>query len=237
MGKAICAMAFRKPTMAYLEEVFVDIGKAQKGRITLSKRTVDEILTVIALLPMMSMNLRAEFDQEVTITDASPTGGGGAVATEFKVPPDFTIHNGERCFHQCGERLDEERVYPCPEGCGVGLCSLHCIEDHRNGECRRKTYVVPKFGERRAPLSRAVARGGGIEVQAPYDHSRGQDFSSEEGKAALSELAAEHWGPECRLFSRARGRPVRLENGSYIRASASAGCITSWASTIWLSEV
>ena len=223
VGKAIFAMAFRRPTMAFLEEVFVDIGKARQGPITLSRRTVDEILSVMALLPLMAMNLRAQFDPEVTITDASPTGGGGAVATEFKVPPDFTIHDGKTC-HQCGERLEDGRIYPCPAGCGVALCSLHCIGDHRDGACKRKMYVVPKFGERfsgpNAPLSRAVARVGGIEVQPPYDLLRGQDYNTPEGKAVLAELegdpalAAEHWAPECRLFSRARGKPVRLEDGT-----------------------
>ena len=73
VGKTIFAMAFRRPTMAFLEEVFVDIGKARQGPITLSRRTVDEILSVMALLPLMAMNLRAQFDPEVTITDASPS--------------------------------------------------------------------------------------------------------------------------------------------------------------------
>ena len=44
----------------------------------------------------------------------------------------------------------------------------------------------------------------------------------DEGKAKLAELegdpalAAEHWAPECKLFSRARGRPVRLDDGALI---------------------
>ena len=225
VGKAIFAMAFRRPTMSLVEEVFVDIRKAQHGPITLSRRTVDEILAVMTLVPLMTMNLRAQFDPEVTITDASPTGGGGAVATEFKVPPDFTIHDGRNCY-QCGEQLEEGRIYPCPAGCGVGVCSLKCLGDHREGDCKRRSYVIPKFGERfsgpNAPLTRAVAKGGGIEVQPPYDLLRGHDFSTEAGKAFLSELegdpalAAEHWAPECKLFSRARGKPVRLEDGTVL---------------------
>lgn len=72
-GKAIFAMSFRRPTLAYLEQIFVDMGKCQGGQVTLDRRIMDEVIFVFALLPMMVMNLRARFDQEVTITDASPT--------------------------------------------------------------------------------------------------------------------------------------------------------------------
>jgi hypothetical protein len=108
----------------------------------------------------------------------------------------------------------------------VKLCGLHCITDHRDGACRRKEYIIPKFGERfagpNAPLTRAVAKLGGIEVQQPYDLLTGDNFFSPEGKKKIAELesdpalAAEHWGPECRLFSRARGRPVHLPDGRTI---------------------
>eukprot|EP00435_Cladocopium_sp_Y103_P060205 s905_g22.t1 len=131
-------------------------------------------------------------------------------------------HDGRTCT-QCQRELEEGRTYPCPAGCGGGFCSLHCVDDHRDGPCRRKIYVMPKFGERfagpNAPLSRAVARAGGVEVQKPYDLLTGSDYFTPAGKAELDTLesdpalAAEHWGPECRLFSRARGRPVRLPDG------------------------
>eukprot|EP00435_Cladocopium_sp_Y103_P007817 s1173_g2.t1 len=225
VGKAIFSMAFRRPTMSFLEEVFVDISKAQRGAITLSRRTMDEVYTTLVLLPLMVMNLRAQFDPEVTITDASPTGGGGAVSHEFKHEPDMTRHDGKTCY-VCEKELVEPRSYPCPSGCGVGLCSLKCIQDHRDGECRRRAYVVPKFGERfsgpNAPLSHAVARTGGVEVQPPYDILRGDDFFSQEGKDKLAALeadpalACEHRAPECRLFSRARGKPVHLPDGRVV---------------------
>ena len=165
-GKAIFAMAFRHPTMSLLEEIFVDIGKAKSGQVELNRKTVDEIYAVMALLPLMYMNLRARFDREVTITDASPTGGGGATATEFKDEPDCTRHPAGNECAECERELEEGRTYPCPAGCGVKLCSLHCTTSLREGTCRRKLYTVPKFGERfagpNAPLSRAVARVGGI---------------------------------------------------------------------------
>jgi len=40
VGKAIFAMAFRRPTMSMLEEVFVDIGRARAGSVCFSRRTV-----------------------------------------------------------------------------------------------------------------------------------------------------------------------------------------------------
>ena len=73
-----------------------------------------------------------------------------------------------------------------------------------------------------APLTHEVARVGGIEVQEPFDLKCGHDFFTDAGRThlqALEEdphLAAEHWAPECRLFSRARGKPVKLPNGQVI---------------------
>ena len=225
VGKAIFSMSFRRPVLAMLESIFVDMGKVGQAKAQLARDTLDEVYVVLALLPLMYMNLRAQMDQEVSITDASPTGGGGAVARSFKYEPDTSRHDGNYC-RECGRRLETGRSYPCPAGCKVALCSLSCISEHREASCRRKNYVMPKFGERfsgpNAPLSHAVARGGGIEVQEPFDLERGHDFFTDAGRKQLDALegdpalAAEHWGPECRLFSRARGKPVKLPDGRTI---------------------
>ena len=42
----------------------------------------------------------------------------------------------------------KSRIYPCPAGCEAELCSLRCIDEHRDVERRRKAYMMPKFGER-----------------------------------------------------------------------------------------
>ena len=225
VGKAIFSLSFRRPVLAMLESIFVDMGKVGQAKAQLTRGTLDEVYVVLALLPLMYMNLRAQMDQEVSITDASPTGGGGAVARSFKYEPDTSRHDGNYC-RECGRRLETGRSYPCPAGCKVALCSLSCISEHREASCRRKNYVMPKFGERfsgpNAPLSQAVARGGGIEVQEPFDLERGHDFFTDAGRKQLEALegdpalAAEHWGPECRLFSRARGKPVKLPDGRTI---------------------
>eukprot|EP00435_Cladocopium_sp_Y103_P039228 s2703_g10.t1 len=86
-------------------------------------------------------------------------------------------------------------------------------------------YQIPwswLFAGQRAPLSLAVAKQGHIEVQPPYDWYFGQDIFTEEGREELSrlmedpDLVAEHWAPECKMFSRARGKPIKLRSGRVI---------------------
>ena len=225
-GKALFAMAFRRPAMSSIEALFHEIerSRAAKKRIVLSPQARDEIILVIALTPLLRKNIRARVDEEVCITDASPLGAGAGVATSFKREPDTEDHLGERCFH-CQGDFPYGR-YPCPANCKVALCSKECQWKHRGGPCKRASYPVPKFGERfsgaNAPLTEAVAKVGLLEVQPPYDLKTGFDFFSDDGRAALEELEedphlfAEHWAPCCKLFSRARGRPVRLPGGRVI---------------------
>ena len=57
-------------------------------------------------------------------------------------------------------------------------------------------------------------------MQPPYDLLRGDNFETPEGKEKLNNLeadpalAAEHWAPECKLFTRARGRVITLPDGT-----------------------
>ena len=95
-----------------------------------------------------------------------------------------------------------------------------------NGNARR-AWHPPKFAERfageRAPLSLAVAMEGHLEVQPPYDLHFGQDMFTEDGRKELDRLVndvdlyCEHWAPECKLFSKARGKPIRLADGRTIQ--------------------
>ena len=225
-GKALFAMAFRRPAMSIIEALFHEIerAKAARRRIELAPKAKDEIVMILALIPLLRMNIRAPLDDEVTITDASPMGAGGGVATTFKREPDTEDHEGTECFH-CQGAFENGR-YPCPASCRVALCSVECQWRHRNGPCKRRGYPVPKFGERfsgaKAPLTDAVAKVGLLEVQQPYDLKTGFDFFTDDGRAALEELEgdphlfAEHYAPCCKLFSRARGRPVRLPDGRTI---------------------
>lgn len=225
-GKALFNMAFRRPALSIFESIFYDIEALSKlqGPGVLRNATKDEIFMVIALTPLLRMNLRASVDPQVTITDASPMGAGGGVSDAFKREVDTEEHDGAKCFY-C-ERELEEAKYPCPSDCRAVLCSLDCMWRHRGMNCKRRGYPVPKFGERfsgpRHPLSEAVGQVGLIEVQPPYDLSLGHNFFSDEGRARLEELEqdpdlfCEHWAPCCKLFSKARGRPIRLDDGELI---------------------
>ena len=225
-GKVIFGMSFRRPLMSVLEAVFMDIVRAEVEPVVLSPAAVDEIVAVLALIPLMSMNLRATLDDEVVVTDASPSGGGAAVATKFKREPDTVDYAGDVCM-ECEGAFGEWGRLPCPSSCGGAFCSLRCIDAHRSSLCVRKEYPFPKFGERfsgpRAPLSHAVAKRGGIQVQEPFDWYRGHDFFNPEDKQRLEAmeddplLRAEHWAPECKLMSRARGRPIVLASGRTIK--------------------
>ena len=137
---------------------------------------------LMATTCLMGSSLRAKLDPEISCSDASPTGGGGAVATEF-MPEPFTVqHEGQECW-TCDRQIRQfrhEQRYPCPANCRAAFCSLECMWKHRDPElrhesraCVRGKWHPPKFGERfsgpHAPLTHAVATMGCIEVQKPFD--------------------------------------------------------------------
>eukprot|EP00438_Fugacium_kawagutii_P014120 Skav213966 [mRNA] locus=scaffold2200:139314:141944:+ [translate_table: standard] len=229
-------MCFRRPLFAILQEIFgeiqllVDDGQASKQP---DPQVLDEIIQVMCLTPMMFTNLRAAIDEEVSVTDASPTGGGAAVAKAFRAE-EWTVKDATpgQCY-ECRRDVDPEEQYPCPTDCGGIFCSLECVLAHRDvdrtsvRDCPRRTWRPPRFGERFSgpnyPLSRAVARKGHMEIQEPFDWYLGHDLFTEKGRKHLDalmddpHLVSEHWAPECKLFSRARGRPITLKSGRVIQ--------------------
>lgn len=232
IGKATFGMCFRRPLLSIFQEIFVDLQKlTQDEEVTPGRGAIDELIMVVAMVPFMGSCLRVSLDKEITCSDASPTGGGAAVSDRFMPEPLTVDHAGGECWW-CERVFRSEQRYPCPSQCGAVLCSLECIWEHRkhpirhNRGCPRKTWGLPKFGERfsgaHAPLSHAVAQMGHIEVQRPFDLLRGSDFFSEAGREELTELLedpflyCEHWAPECKLFSRARGKKIRLASGRVI---------------------
>ena len=88
----------------------------------MAPETKDEISMVVALAPLLRMNLRARVDEEITSTDASPEGAGGGIARSFKREPDTEEHDQAACFY-CNGSLDDGTV-PCPAQCNAGLCYL-----------------------------------------------------------------------------------------------------------------
>ena len=233
VGKATFGMCFRRPLFSVFQNIFDELERP-RGETTFDPRNaaLNEVAMVVSLVPLMCTNLRAQIDPEVSVTDASPTGGGAAVASEFRRAPETVPHDGLCCF-ECDQEIRAGYSYPCPSGCGVALCSLRCTWSHRDADhpahrdCPRRLWKLPRFGERfagsRAPLTHAVALQGGVEVQLPYDIHFGSDMFSDQGREELKrlcedeQLVAEHWAPECKLFSRARGRPITLRDGTTIK--------------------
>ena len=115
----------------------------------------------------------------------------------------------------CGCVLEPDTaVFPCPRACGMRGCTIRCAQSHfEQGECPRKDFAIPRFGERFAgvnyPLTMAVALAGGA-VQRPLglmiaDNS--WDYFSEPGKDALEFLEEDpalrwrHWSPDSFSFT------------------------------------
>ena len=84
---------------------------------------------------------------------------------------------------------------------------------------------VPVFSERwsgpQAPLTKAMLRRG-FDVLPPFDveRAREMDYFSDAGKEVWKGLGEEdpdyeHHAPECKTFSRARGRPFYIDGYRY----------------------
>ena len=112
----------------------------------------------------------------------------------FKKQPDLSRHDGGQCY-ECKEDFKEAGQIPRPAGCRAAICGFGCLKKHRKEGCVRKNYPSPKFGERfagkAAPLSLAVAKVGGIDVQPPFDWYFGSDFFSDEGRAELAAMGSD----------------------------------------------
>ena len=203
---------------------FCKIQISVKGDVSPTREAMDELMVMCFLAIQAETSLRASISTTVSCTDASPTGGGSCIATRFK-DTGFDIPAKVPEVNKCGDcgadfkEREEHRKYPCPRNCGAKFCKLACAWRH-NEECVRKEFFAPKFGERfcgkNYPLSKALGLQG-IAVQEPLDRLRKGaewEFFSDEGKTKLDGLENEaslclgHWAPNCRTFSRARGRPI-----------------------------
>lgn len=186
--------AFRRPLFSILETIFPTIMLATKGGVRPGAITFDEVLSFLVLSVQAEANLRASVLPEISCSDASPTGGGSAVAKRFKsqslIIPKKVKPSGQCVW--CGRALtnDEGRVsYPCPRSCGEMGCSARCAQSHCYSEkCLRKSFSVVKFGERFSgpnfPLTKAVALEG-CAVQKPMDiliKDNSWDFFTPRGK-------------------------------------------------------
>ena len=119
---------------------------------------------------------------------------------------------------------------PCAALCEGQFCSTSCLVEHgtcydMKPTCKGKGLFLPRFAEGfagpRGPATWAVAAQG-VAIAPPLDRlmtGSAGDFFTEEGHANFEKafndpsVAWEHWGPECKLMSRARGRPIALPGG------------------------
>lgn len=83
-GKSSFASSFRRPLFSILQEVFTFMGELAESPQVPPADVMDEVVVMTILIPMAFVNLRASLDNEIVVTDASPTGGGVATATNFK---------------------------------------------------------------------------------------------------------------------------------------------------------
>ena len=128
---------------------------------------------------------------------------------------------------QCGGANPAfERWGFCPRKCGDLLCSIRCLQAHCDKDCCFKDLGFMKFGEGfsgpNAPLTWAHSCEG-ISVLTPFDKlfDCKADLLSPSGCELLKEfdyeeVLLEHWGPDCKLMSRARGRPIKLASGRWV---------------------
>eukprot|EP00438_Fugacium_kawagutii_P033385 Skav211631 [mRNA] locus=scaffold2262:105332:110360:+ [translate_table: standard] len=218
VGRLVFASAFRRCLLAFMDEFFVD-HQQLRGEQTPSKGSVEELLTMACLMPLTFTNVRAPIFQKLSATDASPTGGGSCQATELKRPhgiPNPTNFVCTHCRSDMSEMIANGADIECPFGCGQRCCSLQCFLDHRD-QCADQAKEVPLFSERwsgpNAPLSIACLQSG-FDVILPFDKqvSEVMDIFTPQGQEVwealdATEVEAEHHAPDCKSFSRARGRP------------------------------
>ena len=84
-----------------------------------------------------------------------------------------------------------------------------CLADHCESGCVRGEFFSPRFVIT-VPLDKSLRPGRNCDL-------------IDEGKERLAaaeldpSLKSAHWAPECRTFSRARGRLIQLPDGSWIQ--------------------
>ncbi|CAK0858151.1 unnamed protein product [Prorocentrum cordatum] len=198
-GLACYAASYRRPLYSVLQDIFRLLECPGELK-TPNLQVLTEIITFAGLLPMAAGSLRAEVYEHISITDASPTGGGAAAP------------------------------YPCPARCGYAAGGLEELLAHRRkpegpdtGPCCQALELgsfptfVEVFSGTSAKLTNAVAKTG-VEVAPPYDARRPgmPDFLEPAGAEYVRKLVEkppilwEHWAPGVRLMLKdARSPAVR----------------------------
>eukprot|EP00435_Cladocopium_sp_Y103_P047649 s3307_g14.t1 len=220
LGKALFIATFHRRLLSLLEAVVARLIGGTHQDFAPNTQEVDE-----AESPQ-----KVKVSHEISRTTATPMGGSCASATTFvdrslEVPEAISPRN--ECV-ACGQQLEAPELerFPCPRACGEVGCSVRCAQSHfEMGNCSRRSFAVPRFGERFAgpnyPLTRAVALAGGA-VQRPLGldiEDNAWDFFTEQGKEALEYLEEDpalrwrHWAPDSFTFKKQPEHPVPKGKG------------------------
>ena len=222
VGRLVFAAAFRRPLLAVMEELFTLFTKGGPPKKPPAK-AVDEMISMLVLMPLAFGNLKAPVGQALHATDASPTGAGSCISLKLKRAQGSPNPNDllcTTCRKEIGELIATAEEFDCPRGCGQRSCSVACHLKHQV-RCDFKETSTPMVSERWSgpnfPLTQAMLREG-LEVASPYDIQVDWDcdYFSEEGKRKWDELdgldiAYEHHAPDCKTMSRSRGRPFEVD--------------------------
>ena len=226
VGRVVFAAAFRRPILASMEEIFSHLHGEQATRQP-SAQSYNEVLSLVALIPMAFTNVRAPVCKKLYATDASPTGAGSCVAVHLKRDqnrPELGDAICSGCRADIADMISEGTAIGCPRACGKMVCCLECYGTHYH-VCPHKDAPIPSFSERwsgpNCPLTKAVLKEG-IDVVEPYDVKRNpaMDFFADSGKQIWDDLdneniEVEHHAPDCKTMSRARGRPFYIDGYRY----------------------
>ncbi|CAK0870625.1 unnamed protein product [Prorocentrum cordatum] len=220
-GLACYAASYRRPLYSVLQDIFRLLECPGELK-TPNLQVLTEIITFAGLLPMAAGSLRAEVYEHISITDASPTGGGAAVAKEFSRLVPAPAWPGPEARDPC------KAPYPCPARCGYAAGGLEELLAHRRkpegpdtGPCCQALELgsfptfVEVFSGTSAKLTCAVAKTG-VEVAPPYDARRPgmPDFLEPAGAEYVRKLVEkspilwEHWAPGVRLMLKGARSPA-----------------------------
>ena len=226
LGRLVFACAFRRPLLSVLQDSFRHHSKQGKDKGP-TNAAYDEVLSFVGLLPLAYTNVRASLPKWIHATDASPTGAGSCTSNAFKEAQKAELLERGVCA-TCRKELDADDAYAlnvaCPTRCGRSICSLDCYLQHAES-CPMKGAPIPTALERwsgpNAPLSQTLVEAG-VPVLPPYDIKRGENMNyfSEEGKttwdqSSQEEPEYEHHAPDCKTFSRARGKKFCVQGRWY----------------------
>ncbi|CAE7038055.1 unnamed protein product [Symbiodinium sp. CCMP2592] len=228
-GKAAFAAAFRRPLYAILQEVYCTMDWAKTGtQVSLEAPVLDEILSFAVLLPLAETDLSSELSEQVSCTDAFPTGGGSSVATTFK-DKSLLLPLPLEDKGDCGSRnggptralgsVGRDFVRSAVPGTMRETASGNGGMFHRLGNALLSLVSAcqRRWASRALPPNRRWAPASGAT----------RDFKTEPGKDRLDNYEAQadllwsHWSPERLSFSAQREEASGMIEGNGTMARGS----------------